>query len=100
MERIDAKGGLFKNDRKTSSGHPDYTGNFIMTRALLEAYVKQMGGGTEIKVQLGAWIKQSTKPGGANFLSLSVNAPYEGRGAGQPASAPATPAMPKEDLPF
>ena len=94
-ERIDGKGALFKNERKTSANHPDYTGNFIMTRALLKSYVEAIGTGEELKVNLGAWIKESTKKGGSNFLSLSVNAPFKKEG-GAPISTPKL----NDDIPF
>lgn len=83
------KGVLFKNDRKKTDKHPDYTGNFVLTKDLLKAWIeefKKADGMTEFKVDLAAWIKQGQK--GA-FMSLSVSAPYD-----KPKEAP----KPKNDL--
>lgn len=68
------KGVLFKNDKKRAENHPDYTGNFTLTAALLKEYEAAMVNG-EVKVDLAAWIKEGRK---GKFLSLSVNAPYKG----------------------
>lgn len=70
------KGVLFKNDKKTTPAHPDYTGNIILTRDLLREYAEAMGAGQELKVQIASWVKSGQK---GQFLSLSVNAPYKER---------------------
>lgn len=50
---------LFKNDRKDSDNHPDYTGSINV-------------GGTEFFIN--GWIKQGAK---AKFMSLSIKPKYE-----------------------
>lgn len=91
-----AKGVLFKAEKK-SNAHPDYTGNFVLTRDLLREYAEQMGNSQELKVQLAAWIKDGQK---GKFLSLSVSAPYKDR-QDRPKPQPAvTKANPFNDEPF
>lgn len=69
------KGVLFKNNKKTKAGQPDYTGNFILTAELMQAWHEEMGTQPELKVDLAAWIKPGKS---GSFLSLSVSAPYKG----------------------
>lgn len=72
------KGVLFKNDKKSKPGHPDYTGNFILTKDLLKAWIEEIKKpdtpAEGLKVQLAAWVKQGQR---GSFLSVSVSAPYE-----------------------
>lgn len=77
------KGVLFPNWNKKNEKHPDYTGNFALTKDLLRLWIEEFKKGStstnmdadgNLKVDLGAWIKDG-KTG--KFLSLSVNAPYE-----------------------
>lgn len=80
------KGVLFKNDKKKKDSHPDYTGNVTLTKDLLNAYLEEMGSGTELKVDLAAWIKQGQK---SKFFSLSISAPFKGErksNGGRPAT--------------
>ena len=74
----EAKGGLFKNDYKEHSKHPDFTGS-----------VRWKGE----KIELGGW-KSETKAG-VPYLSLNLQEPYEGGGK---SSEPKSP--PKEKNPF
>jgi len=73
-----AKGALFKNERKKTEKHPDYTGNFVMTKELLKAFVGQMESGDEIKVNIAGWLA-TPKNGGNRYIQLSVSAPMEER---------------------
>lgn len=72
------KGILFKNDKKTKAGQPDFTGNFILTKDLLKAWIEEIKKpdtpAEGLKVQLAAWTKQG---GRGQFLSVSVSAPYD-----------------------
>ncbi len=62
------RGVLFKNDRKETDNHPDYTGNINV-------------GGREF--WLSAWIKQAKS--GKKFLSVSVKPKEEQGQSGVPA---------------
>lgn len=73
-----ANGALFKNDDKKKANHPDYKGNFTLTAELLKALAQAMGNSNELKVYLGAWLKEGKS---GKYLSLSVNAPFEKNGA-------------------
>jgi uncharacterized protein (DUF736 family) len=53
------RGVLFKNDRKETDKHPDYTGKIDVN-------------GTEFK--LAAWIKEGKK---GKFMSLAISTPQE-----------------------
>lgn len=72
-----AKGGLFKNDRKTGS-QPDYTGNIELTPELLKELLAEAEKGSPYKARLAAWIKTGRK---GTFLSVSLNAPFSKGGA-------------------
>lgn len=74
------QGVLFKNDKKSQPNHPDYTGNFTLTKELAEALLQEIGTGKEIRVQLAAWIKSGQK---GKYLSVSVSAPFKKSGAAQ-----------------
>lgn len=67
-------GALFKNDKKTSSKHPDYQGNVNVE-------------GTTYR--LAAWLKQGKE---GKFLSLAVS--EDTRGRGQPKEEK------QDDIPF
>lgn len=54
------RGVLFKNDRKETESHPDYTGKIHVG---------------EVEHYLSAWIKKSQ--GGKTFMSLSLGKPVE-----------------------
>jgi hypothetical protein len=72
-------GVLFKNDRKTTAKHPDYTGSATI-------------GGEEYR--LSAWIKEGRN---GRFMSLSFKSPADQReGATNGHRAP----MNDEDIPF
>jgi len=64
------RGVLFKNDRKTTDSHPDYTGNINV-------------GGQEF--WLSAWIKEGQR---GKFMSLSIKPKEEQRQQPQRAPAP------------
>lgn len=64
-------GVLFKNDRKQTERHPDYTGSFVDANG--------------VEHWLSCWIKTSQT--GKKFMSLSVGAPKEQQQ--QQAAAPA-----------
>lgn len=73
-----AKGALFKNERKKTDKHPDYTGNFVMTRELLSAFSRQMVSCDEMKINIAGWLS-TPKNGGNRYIQLSVSAPMEER---------------------
>lgn len=95
------KGALFKNERKTTEKHPDYTGNFVLTRDLLQAYANQMGSGQEIKVNIAGWIA-TAKGGGTRYIQLNINAPFEDRQSTAKAGAanPFRRDRPDDPIPF
>ena len=81
-----AKGALFKNDRKQGNNHPDYKGNFTLTRELLSDWAAALGSSNELKVYMSAWIKKGQT---GNYLSLSVEAPWKKDGGStRPAPKP------------
>jgi hypothetical protein len=89
------KGVLFKNDKKNKDTHPDYTGNVVLTEALLKEYEGAMVNG-EVKVDLAAWIKEGKR---GKFLSLSASAPYTGARRAAPAKS-SSQGDDLEDAPF
>lgn len=65
------RGALFKNDRKQTEKHPDYTGNLNVN-------------GTDYWIS--AWIKTSKK--GTTFMSLSVTEKDTNQKKAEPRSVP------------
>jgi hypothetical protein len=58
----EGSGSLFKNDRKTTENHPDYTGSIMVNNR--EHY-------------LSAWVKEGTK---GKFFSVSIGKEKEAKG--------------------
>lgn len=75
-------GALFKNDKKETDKHPDYTGSINV-------------GGTDY--WLSAWLKVGKS--GAKFMSLSVKA-KDAPKAAKPAPKAPMMAADNEDIPF
>jgi uncharacterized protein (DUF736 family) len=71
-EMKDGQASLFKNKRKETDNHPDYTGSIMLEG---------------VEHWLSAWIK-TPKAGGDKYMSLSVGKPKEQRNAPQQSSAP------------
>lgn len=74
-------GSLFKNDRKTSDKHPDYTGTWK------DADGKEW--------QLAAWVKEGSK---GKFFSLSASEKRAVSGSGKPGVSEHS--TMSDDLPF
>ena len=96
-----AKGVLFKNDRKQAgSKQPDWSGNFDVTPALLQALLQEANATGVYKARVAAWVRQGPR---GTFLSLSLEAPFKGggqAGGGQPQRV-SKPADPFDDaIPF
>lgn len=73
----DLTGSLFKNDRKNTANHPDYTGSIMVN-------------GQEF--WLSAWLKD--RSGGGKYMSLGLkakDAPSRPQAAARPASKAAPP---------
>jgi uncharacterized protein (DUF736 family) len=64
-EMKDGQASLFKNKRKETENHPDYTGSIMLEG---------------VEHWLSAWIK-TPKAGGDKYMSLSVGKPKEQRNA-------------------
>lgn len=82
-------GSLFKNDRKQSDRHPDYTGTANVN-------------GKEVRIS--AWVRESAN--GKKYFSLAFSdmdfqstAPQQGAAPQRPATV-AQPVQPGDDLPF
>lgn len=84
-EQRDNDGSLFRNQKKTTEKHPDYTGKATI-------------GGVEY--WLSAWVKWP-KSGGEKFMSLAFT-PKDEQPTSAPKFAPPTQAQPPagDDLPF
>ena len=82
-EQKDGQGSLFKNKRKETDNHPDYTGS-----------VKING----VEHWLSAWIK-TPSAGGEKYMSLSIGKPKEQRNAPQP-RVQDNPTDFNDDIPF
>lgn len=88
-QQRDNSGILFRNDRKETERHPDYTGSATING---------------VELRLSAWIKTSAK--GTKFMSLAFSEP---RGDAREKPAQSTDAAPKsagggkdldDDIPF
>lgn len=93
-------GALFKNDKKSGDNHPDYRGDFKLTKELLDDLNYAFGKGLD-KVQLAGWIKPG-REGKPSFMSLAVQPPYDkdaGNSRPQQQSRPASRDM-NDDIPF
>lgn len=69
-QQRDMSGILFKNDRKETTKHPDYTGSATING---------------VELRLSAWIKTSAK--GTKFMSLAFSEP-RGDAREKPAETP------------
>lgn len=56
-EQRDNSGSLFKNDKKTTEKHPDYTGDCMING---------------VKLRMAAWIKEGAR---GKFMSVSFSVP-------------------------
>ena len=68
------QGALFKNGRKESAKHPDFTGYIQdITPDIVEAAKAGK------RLQLAAWLRSSDSPNveGGKFYSLKVSLPYD-----------------------
>lgn len=82
------QGSLFKNKRKDSDKHPDYTG---------EVHIPPGWGGK--KVNIAAWLKTSQK--GTKFMSLNLSDPSDRKpSAKQDAKADMKKADLDDEIPF
>jgi uncharacterized protein (DUF736 family) len=82
-ELRDGQGTLFKNDRKQTDKHPDYTGS-----------IKLPGGGEH---WFSAWIKEGAK---GKFMSVQVGDPKGEKPADRIAGSAKTPVNIDDDIPF
>jgi hypothetical protein len=64
---------LWKNDKKTDDKHPDYRGDGIIDRALLEELLAK--GENPVTISVSLW-KNKTKAG-QPYLGLSFQKPYD-----------------------
>jgi uncharacterized protein (DUF736 family) len=81
-EMKDGQASLFKNKRKETDNHPDYTGSIMLNG---------------VECWLSAWIK-TPKNGGEKYMSLSVGKPKEQRAA--PPKRDDDPVPFSDDIPF
>lgn len=64
-------GTLLENDRKQSDTHPDYKGDLLISRELLEKIAKY----GEAKIEISAWIGETKK--GKPKISITCKEPYQ-----------------------
>jgi hypothetical protein len=64
-------GTLLENDRKQSETHPDYKGDLLISRELLEKIAKY----GEAKIEISAWIGETKK--GKPKISITCKEPYQ-----------------------
>jgi hypothetical protein len=92
-------GVLFENNRKTSDYAPDYKGNILISKELLQELFD--GGGEDaIKLDIAAW-KKLTNSG--ELLSLKVSKPFVNNKPATPVKLPDPPPadlVSDDDLPF
>lgn len=81
-----AKGALFKNDKKQGS-QPDWTGNIELNVEFLTAVLAEAKQTGVYKARLAAWVKSGNK---GTFLSLSLNAPFDKNGKPTGSAGPRT----------
>ena len=63
-EHRDGQGSLFKNDRKETERHPDYTGKFMVGGKLhyLSAWLKEGSSGKFFSLALGKEVEGASSP--------------------------------------
>lgn len=71
---VPSRGILSPSKRKLSPGSPDFFGNIVVTRELLNYLNSRMSAGMETKVELAGW-KKSGQYG--SFISLNATEPYD-----------------------
>jgi hypothetical protein len=64
-------GTLLENDHKQSDTHPDYKGDLLISRELLEKIAKY----GEAKIEISAWVGQTKK--GKPKISITCKEPYQ-----------------------
>ena len=80
-----SEGALFKNDRKQSDSHPDYTGSWTDADG--------------VEHWLNAWVNQSAA--GKKYIKLKLgSAKDEKKAPSNPAAKPAVEIDESDDLPF
>jgi hypothetical protein len=106
-----SNGVLFVNQGATHPKAPQYRGNIEISRQDLQYLIEQARAGAEIKLELGAWVREGPKAG--KFLSINAQQPFRQEAEAQPAPQPqpapqaapqpapqAQPAPPTEGNPF
>jgi uncharacterized protein (DUF736 family) len=83
FEQRELSGVLFKNAKKTTDKHPDYTGNCLILGE---------------KMSISAWIKISSN--GNKFMSLAFSEPYESKPAATKQAARESMDDLSDDVPF
>lgn len=100
------RGALFANERKTKPNQPDFTGNVVLSQELILHVTREIAAGREPKIAVSGWRKTSNA--GKQFISLSVDKPYDPNAGQQAQRQRATPAPapsggdfdPSDDIPF